>query len=185
MILLLFSSTTFARKLTPNDKQILDDIRAKGYSKNIKMQKLKSDDSPMLDVFSDRAVIAKRKKSVTFSGNVFVLRDVFKLSADKLYLEYLRGDSIIVKSIEAKDNVRFVTRGFNASSDAAIYSFSDNKIILKDNLSIAENKIRIFATEFSYNVVSREIDIGSSNENVSVVFDAAIPSNSSSSYTFP
>jgi len=171
IIWLLFSATAFARKLTYNDKQMLNDIKTKKYSKSIETQKLKFDDNPILDVFSDRAVIAKHKKAITFSGNVSVLRDAFKLSADKIYFEYLRGDNIIVKNLEAKDNVRFVIRSFNASSDAAIYSLPDNRIILKDNLSIAENKIKILATEFSYDVATREINIGNSNKDVTIVFD--------------
>jgi len=98
------------------------------------------DTTKPVEIVSDTFSVDQKQGLAVFTGNVVVVQDEMRLTADKIEVIYAsseNGASGDIETLNASGNVLITTPGEEAAADHAVYSLKQSKIVLDGNAMLS------------------------------------------------
>jgi len=102
---------------------------------------LKQDAGLPVEIAADQLSVEQATGTATFSGKVVIAQGALKLSADKVVVVYLAGESGTKGKIDrllASGNVLLVTASEAAEADEAVYSVATAQIVMTGDVVLTQ-----------------------------------------------
>jgi len=105
---------------------------------------------------SDRFTYALKNHMYILEGKVVMKGEPMNLLCEKLYIFTKNND---LESLEAKGNVRMISKGTIAKSERAVYHFKEDKVIMSDKTKILKDNIEMEGNSVIYSVPNKKFSI--------------------------
>ena len=101
---------------------------------------MKADTSAPVEVSADQLSVNQTTGKAEFSGNVLIGQGQMKLSADKVVVQYVQGDTQKIDNLDATGNVTLVNGPDAAEAQQAIYEVASGNITLIGDVLLTQGQ---------------------------------------------
>lgn len=101
---------------------------------------MKADTSAPVEVSADQLSVNQTTGKAEFSGNVLIGQGQMKLSADKVVVQYVQGDTQKIDNLDATGNVTLVNGPDAAEAKQAIYEVASGNITLIGDVLLTQGQ---------------------------------------------
>jgi len=91
---------------------------------------MKADTSAPVELSADNLTVNQTTGKAEFTGNVLIGQGAMKLSADKVVVQYVQGDTQKIDNLDATGNVTLVNGPDAAEARQAIYDVASGNVTL-------------------------------------------------------
>lgn len=107
-------------------------------AQQIKLSGLKQDHSAPVEVTSDTLDVDQTNAKATFTGDVLIVQGTMRLSAAKVEVNYVPGDTRKIDSMHATGGVTLVTETEAAKGDEATYRPEQGSVVMTGNVLLTQ-----------------------------------------------
>lgn len=101
---------------------------------------MKADTNAPVEVSADQLSVNQTTGKAEFSGNVLIGQGQMKLSADKVVVQYVQGDTQKIDNLDATGNVTLVNGPDAAEAKQAIYEVASGNITLIGDVLLTQGQ---------------------------------------------
>ncbi|TXB66375.1 lipopolysaccharide transport periplasmic protein LptA [Paracoccus aurantiacus] len=101
---------------------------------------MKADTSAPVELAADNLTVNQSNGQAEFTGNVRIGQGQMKLSADKVVVQYVQGDTKKIDNLEATGNVTLVNGADAAEAQQATYEVSSGNITLIGDVLLTQGE---------------------------------------------
>ena len=101
---------------------------------------MKADTNAPVEVSADQRSVNQTTGKAEFSGNVLIGQGQMKLSADKVVVQYVQGDTQKIDNLDATGNVTLVNGPDAAEAQQAIYEVASGNITLIGDVLLTQGQ---------------------------------------------
>ncbi|WP_233192991.1 lipopolysaccharide transport periplasmic protein LptA [Acidimangrovimonas sediminis] len=117
---------------------------------------MKANPSAPVEVTSDQLQVNQKDGTALFTGNVIATQDQMKLTADKVHVDYVKGENGQkgkIKTIHAMGNVVMVTSPTEAAKGAdAVYTLESGHVVMTGNVLLTQGQNVMSGTRLVVNL---------------------------------
>ena len=101
---------------------------------------MKADTSAPVELSADNLTVNQTTGKAEFTGNVLIGQGAMKLSADKVVVQYVQGDTQKIDNLDATGNVTLVNGPDAAEARQAIYEVASGNITLIGDVLLTQGQ---------------------------------------------
>ena len=101
---------------------------------------IKADTSAPVELSADNLTVNQTTGQAEFTGNVLIGQGQMKLSADKVVVQYVQGDTQTIDNLDATGNVTLVNGPDAAEAQQAIYEVASGNITLIGDVLLTQGQ---------------------------------------------
>ncbi|NHF73039.1 lipopolysaccharide transport periplasmic protein LptA [Paracoccus xiamenensis] len=101
---------------------------------------IKADTSAPVELSADNLTVNQTTGQAEFTGNVLIGQGQMKLSADKVVVQYVQGDTQKIDNLDATGNVTLVNGPDAAEAQQAIYEVASGNITLIGDVLLTQGQ---------------------------------------------
>lgn len=101
---------------------------------------MKADTSAPVELSADNLTVNQTTGKAEFTGNVLIGQGQMKLSADKVVVQYVQGDTQKIDNLDATGNVTLVNGPDAAEAKQAIYDVASGNVTLIGDVLLTQGQ---------------------------------------------